>query len=251
MSELALYRYFDATDTLLYIGKTWRLATRETTHIARSRWMCLAARSAIERYPSADALRDAERKAIEIEHPLFNVQYNDAPEARERLRVYLDEIGRPDLLSGPKRVRSPVLAGRPWPKEAEAQPSPEPEVAAERTVIATTADAGPVMAGSDTLLFKRLATALIQPAREALGMDHGEFASHLDSALGWKAMPDAVRRWEAGSMPPGDVFLACGDIVRRKVAVTPGFPLSAESRVALTLITPSLEAADLDPRWPG
>lgn len=94
----ALYRYFDDADRLLYIGISGDLAVRDTTHISRSRWMQLAARSAVERRATLAEVREAERNAVESEHPLFNVQYNDTPEAKERLRTYLDEIGRLDLL---------------------------------------------------------------------------------------------------------------------------------------------------------
>jgi hypothetical protein len=41
----ALYRYFDADDRLLYVGMSGDLAARDSSHIAKSRWMELAARS--------------------------------------------------------------------------------------------------------------------------------------------------------------------------------------------------------------
>jgi hypothetical protein len=94
----ALYRYFDSADTLLYIGKSGGLAAREKAHIRTSQWMQFAARSAIERCDSPDELGDAERVAIETEGPVFNRQYNDTPEARERLRAYLEGVGRLDLM---------------------------------------------------------------------------------------------------------------------------------------------------------
>ena len=95
----ALYRWFDAKERLLYIGKTGDLGQRTSGHIARSAWMQLAASSTIERHGSLEDVSDAEREAIEAEHPLFNKQYNNTPEARERLFAYLDEIGRLDLLA--------------------------------------------------------------------------------------------------------------------------------------------------------
>jgi hypothetical protein len=97
-SQYALYRYFDAREVLLYIGKSGDMAVRDSTHIRRSQWMQFAVRSAIERYGNAEEVGDAERMAIETEHPVFNLQYNDTPEARERLRAYLEEVGRLDLM---------------------------------------------------------------------------------------------------------------------------------------------------------
>ena len=101
--QYALYRYFDEVDRLLYAGKTSDIARRASSHIASSEWMQFAARSTIRKFASARELGDAERKAIETEHPIFNKQYNNTPEAEERLRAYLEEVGRPDLI--PARLR--------------------------------------------------------------------------------------------------------------------------------------------------
>jgi hypothetical protein len=100
----ALYRYFDTQDRLLYVGISGSLATRNSSHVRRSLWMQFAARSTIERCDTPAKARGAERLAIETEGPVFNLQYNDSPEARERLTAYLDEAGSPDLL--PVRLRA-------------------------------------------------------------------------------------------------------------------------------------------------
>jgi hypothetical protein len=97
--DYALYRHYDGNDRLLYIGISGDLATRETSHIARSRWMRLTASSTVEWHETSEAVLKAEREAIEAEHPLFNRQWNDTPEAMERLTAYLTEIGRLDLMS--------------------------------------------------------------------------------------------------------------------------------------------------------
>lgn len=93
----ALYRYFDAEDVLLYVGISGELATRESAHIRRSQWMQFATRSTIERYALED-VGGAERAAIEAEHPVFNIHYNYGPDAIERLRAYLERVGRLDLM---------------------------------------------------------------------------------------------------------------------------------------------------------
>lgn len=105
----ALYRYFDTADCLLYIGKSGNVAARNSGHIKRSEWIQFAVRSAFERFPTPEELVQAERTAIESEHPVFNIQYNDTPEARDRLRAYLEQAGRPDLI--PKRLRPVADAG--------------------------------------------------------------------------------------------------------------------------------------------
>ena len=98
-AETALYRWWDADDMLLYVGISDRLRNRTGSHVEGSSWMDFAARSAVERNPTRLDALDAERSAIETEHPLFNVQYNDAPEARKRLVEYLIAHDRLDLLA--------------------------------------------------------------------------------------------------------------------------------------------------------
>lgn len=106
-SDYALYRYFDSADQLLYVGKSGNLGARDHGHISRSRWMRFAARSAIERYGTPEELGEAERLAIETEHPLFNTGHNHTRDAAERVRAYLEEAGMPDLM--PARL-SMILA---------------------------------------------------------------------------------------------------------------------------------------------
>ena len=104
----ALYRYFDERTLPLYIGITGDLAIREQGHISASRWAELVASSTVTRYPTRRAALEAERAAIKGEQPLFNKQYNDTPAARRRLRAYLEEIGRLDLLDRRKYVNIPL-----------------------------------------------------------------------------------------------------------------------------------------------
>lgn len=110
----ALYRYYDDTGRLLYIGITGDLSSRENGHVRSSLWMQIVASSTVERHPGREDALAAERLAIETEHPLFNRQYNDTPEARARLKDYLKEIRRMDLHI-------------PWPAARSAAPE-EPRV---------------------------------------------------------------------------------------------------------------------------
>jgi hypothetical protein len=128
----ALYRYFDEGDVLLYAGISDHLPVREASHVKSSAWMSLAVRSTIERHPSRDAALTAERTAIETEHPIFNKQYNDTPEAAARLERYLAERGIPDLLAiSDLEVSIPLhrfLAGpdERLQSEPRAEPAPQP-----------------------------------------------------------------------------------------------------------------------------
>jgi hypothetical protein len=64
---VALYRYWDRDDLLLYVGITNNVAYRERSHINGSSWMDFAARSTIERFPTRFQAEPAEREAIKNE----------------------------------------------------------------------------------------------------------------------------------------------------------------------------------------
>ena len=97
--ETALYRWWDDTDLLLYVGIADHLGERTKGHVKGSSWMEFAARSAVERHPSRIVALRAEEAAIKAEKPLFNYQHNNTPEARRRLVEYLIERDRLDLLA--------------------------------------------------------------------------------------------------------------------------------------------------------
>jgi predicted GIY-YIG superfamily endonuclease len=96
--QMALYRWFDADDRLLYIGITGDLGVRTAAHTKGSSWMDFAASRSVQHYWDRFTVERAEVKAIKQERPLFNRQHNDTPEARQRLVEYLIEKGRTDLL---------------------------------------------------------------------------------------------------------------------------------------------------------
>jgi predicted GIY-YIG superfamily endonuclease len=101
-----LYRYFDSRRWLLYVGISGDLARRDGTHISRSRWMQFTARSSVERHKTLEGVKEAERTAIESERPIFNKLHNSAPEAKRRLRAYLEAAGRLDLLPPEPEART-------------------------------------------------------------------------------------------------------------------------------------------------
>jgi len=75
-----------------------------------------------------------------------------------------------------------------------------------------------------------LACAQIRAGREKLGMSSDEFAEHLGNLLGRKIPVQLAKRWEQGSVPPGDILLAAGGQVPAQSlleAVPPSFPAAA------------------------
>ena len=74
-----LYRFFDAEGVLLYVGITYDVSMRFSTHSVERWWWGQWAYSTVVRYHSRAALEAAERKAIKSEKPLHNVVHNKAP----------------------------------------------------------------------------------------------------------------------------------------------------------------------------
>lgn len=71
--EYILYRYWDSTDRLLYVGISVNALVRMTQHRDEAAWWSEADKVTFERLPTREAMYEAERYAIEVEHPLHNV----------------------------------------------------------------------------------------------------------------------------------------------------------------------------------
>lgn len=72
--ECAVYAFYDAEGTLLYVGVSWNPYRRWETHRRVAAWWDAAVRATITVYPDeATALR-VERELIRTERPLHNVR---------------------------------------------------------------------------------------------------------------------------------------------------------------------------------
>lgn len=94
----ALYRFFDATGVLLYIGITSDIPARLKQHGSDKPWWLDVARIAIDPFPDRQSVLAAEKRAIQTEAPLWNVQHQPrerhpvAPSSQ--LRAYCEECYR-------------------------------------------------------------------------------------------------------------------------------------------------------------
>jgi len=91
--------------------------------------------------------------------------------------------------------------------------------------------------------FRGLASGQVSAARSKLGLTHAEFAERLGGMLGWTPSAAVVKRWEQGSIPPGDVVLAAAVISQAVPGDVLTVPLSpaAERRAGLmSAIGPAL-----------
>lgn len=71
----ALYRHFDASDALLYIGITESLEGRTSGHARGSEWVRFAFRAEAEWHDTRESAAAAEQYAIRHEMPVFNRQH--------------------------------------------------------------------------------------------------------------------------------------------------------------------------------
>lgn len=68
-----LYRFYTDTGQLLYVGITMDPAKRFKSHRGKKDWWSDVAGITLEHYETRSELENAERRAIQVEHPLHNV----------------------------------------------------------------------------------------------------------------------------------------------------------------------------------
>jgi hypothetical protein len=78
-----LYRLYDSSDALLYVGISKSAITRLHEHLALQPWSAQIVKQTIERFPSRDAAAAAEIRAIRDEMPRYNKMHNPAAVACE------------------------------------------------------------------------------------------------------------------------------------------------------------------------
>lgn len=76
MTECALYRHFDASGALLYVGVCLDVVDRLGKHKHRSEWFTEIRTITIEWYPSKAEAEAAEDRAITEERPRYNMAGN-------------------------------------------------------------------------------------------------------------------------------------------------------------------------------
>jgi predicted GIY-YIG superfamily endonuclease len=86
-SRQALYRFYNRSDELLYVGITCNIAGRLRQHRDDKDWWAEVSRIELEHFASRSQVLAAERRAIQTEHPKHNVRLNGrAPDAPIQMR---------------------------------------------------------------------------------------------------------------------------------------------------------------------
>lgn len=75
----AVYRFFAADDTLLYVGVTQRFGTRWSNHAKQKPWWPQVARQAVVWYDTRAEALSIETEAIKTEKPVHNVLHQPKP----------------------------------------------------------------------------------------------------------------------------------------------------------------------------
>ncbi len=73
----SLYRFYSATNELLYIGVTRDLERRLAQHLNEKHWYFDIERIKVEHFRTRWAAEDAEKKAIAVEFPKYNLKDNE------------------------------------------------------------------------------------------------------------------------------------------------------------------------------
>jgi predicted GIY-YIG superfamily endonuclease len=102
MSKQTLYRFYDSSDSLLYVGITNTWYQRFHQHERSSGWFSKVAYATFESYESREAVEDAELVAIKTENPQFNKASNPAYETAtdhfQKIKLWTQSDLEPDRL---------------------------------------------------------------------------------------------------------------------------------------------------------
>ena len=108
-----LYRFYSATGQLLYVGITMNPPRRFKGHSGDKEWWHLVSGITVETYSSRGELEAAERRAIQVERPKYNVIHNG-----ER-KLHRDRGASPTgatraLMHICRKCKNPVADGKGW-----------------------------------------------------------------------------------------------------------------------------------------
>ena len=92
-----LYRYFSKDSTLLYVGISTQVIRRLLQHQITKEWASKITTITLTTYPTLGEAMVAEIEAIESEHPLHNVKYNEVG-IQKRLKIPMSARTHPQGL---------------------------------------------------------------------------------------------------------------------------------------------------------
>lgn len=91
-ARTAVYRKYDASGTLLYIGITANFQNRDSVHGVLSPWWKYVDRTDVEWFPNRQAALEAESQAIRDEDPIFNTMHVRRHDRHQRQTDYFNAV---------------------------------------------------------------------------------------------------------------------------------------------------------------
>jgi excinuclease UvrABC nuclease subunit len=125
MNEAVVYRIFDATDRLIYIGATSNVTQRLAYHRTQSWWWALAHRVDVESHEDKASAHDAEWAAIAAEDPAFNLALRRGRPSSKPIHLTDPDatpVGSPLRRMTPPAERSYRPAGVPYSNTQQRRP---------------------------------------------------------------------------------------------------------------------------------
>lgn len=102
-TKTALYRHFDEDGELLYVGISLNTIARLSQHQRHSEWFGLIARVEIQWFDNRQLAESAERQAILVERPRFNIAHAKQ-NVLDRLFAHLEAIGKRHVVDSSGRI---------------------------------------------------------------------------------------------------------------------------------------------------
>lgn len=123
----ALYRFYDRTDVLLYVGITMDLPARVGQHRKEKPWWTEVHHITIEQFDTRSAALAAEERAIKEDGPLYNSTHNDLVQAAsgERTAHQFADVILHHLAEHPDRFAEVLREAEEAVKEANRDPDDE------------------------------------------------------------------------------------------------------------------------------
>lgn len=87
-TKTALYRHFDASNRLLYVGISLSAVSRLKQHTMDKEWAGDIVTVTVEQYETRQEALDAERSAIIAEKPLWNIIHNKKSAKTEPVNLW-------------------------------------------------------------------------------------------------------------------------------------------------------------------
>ena len=104
-----LYRFFDESENLLYVGISSNHVRRMTDHKRSAEWFYRVKSAKFEHFQQRFDAEEAEKKAIQTEKPIFNIQHRNSNHYEGDVTSFRSKMHISQLWSGITLDKKPML----------------------------------------------------------------------------------------------------------------------------------------------